>query len=1238
MKNNYIKRKLMKREEYYKFGEYAPFFEEGFSDFYTLIIEKTKRIVLLSDAGYGKSTELKTITNKLIKEENQDFIPILIELDTYVDGEMMDYVKNKIGDESQSLLKYDKSKLIFLFDEFDQVFNKGKAARGIRNFIEKFNDSTFIIACRTNFYSGQFEDFNIFVLLPFDLTDIKKYSRKLLNNKSNVFVNQLEEYNYLDLAKNPFFLNHLIEIFKKDKNIPEIPSEIFPRIVSLALENDEKRLTNKYDLKQTYPTSEIEKDLMRLSLIMETLQRNFISIGEFNKIVSDKKKRSVIPELSLIKKSFLKEGDVYQFQHNNFQEYLAAKVLSNQNLNLILEFISFRSVIKRGVSLIEKLMMSLEYVDFKPFGIKIDKLISTLLSRIRYKRMDKINPSWANTVAFLCQLREKDDLLEYLMKNEPELTLKFEINRIDEEKRKKLFKTVFKKYSDRGIWIDRDIDYKEMANFGKTREVYDYLMKYSRAKDNFVSRYNAIQMLGRMKGLEDELLPQLLIEYAKDENENQNVRHISFYALSWLGMASSDTIDALKHLKDSNNDRVLSGLYYLIKESVYTDQYVDILLAGIPKIESRFSSKKPFSAGESWNLMRGIEKIQSVEGIKKIIRHFIDNPEYLRDFWIEKSMEKIVNNTIKAYEDDNSIYNEVTKLAKITSKEHIDKAISKIQLFFQKTGTALNFFKEVYEEGTEKNYGLLASIADEQCVDFLIKQYLGGNITDNNILGFINFLSFKNKENFDNLLNTINEKTNNKFLPPPPRDYEKEKKERTKREIEIIFDKSEFLKEVEKIFDGEGKEEISFGYIENLLIERCDEDKYNEFVMRELSYYLEQNKDEKWKLDNLKKKINQCNYEWFTISRVFNSLYHGNELELSKERIAVIKDFCLKNLKKVNFRDALKPKDKGATTSHLAIMLWYFLRKFNFGYPEEVLLDMLSFDWIEGQQYIGIDYLESKFPSEKMRDRILYNLNKGIKVEEVLENHINYCKKHNFIEARDQLLNIIKNPEIKIENRLLALETVADFPDSTTFLEEMLDIDELELFIKSAEILIARGNNKGKEKLLLKLSSEDEKFALESAKLLIKEQDLKAIRYYSDYIKRTKKFEVDFHDKNPLQQTKTIKALPILIDLLKFSYKYKNEIQQSEFDRLDNMVISILKNIALQNFSNYDKITKALQKFIQKHRTQFEGINFLNAVCDDIEKAFFINYTNQITVDEAIEKIERNTVFREGGKWNNNCK
>jgi len=328
----------------------------------------------------------------------------------------------------------------------------------------------------------------------------------------------------------------------------------------------------------------------------------------------------------------------------------------------------------------------------------------------------------------------------------------------------------------------------------------------------------------------------------------------------------------------------------------------------------------------------------------------------------------------------------------------------------------------------------------------------------------------------------------------------------------------------------------------------------------------------------------------------------------------------MKNLEKINFREALKPQDRGATARDLAEMLWYFLRKFDLKYPESVLLDIISFDWIEGDQFVGIDYLENKLPPEKMRERILENLSGRIEVGQVLKNHINYCKKYQIQEAREHLYEIVENPKVEMENRLLALETVTSLPNSTLFIEKMLDTNELKLFSKAAEIVIARNDKKGKEKLVHKLSSQNENFALESSKLLIEEQDLKAVQFYANFIKRTKKFEVDIRGRNPLQKIKAVKALSILFELLKFSYEYEKEIQQ-EFYTLDSTVIDALKNIALQNYSNFTKVIKRLQKFIKKYHSQFEGMNFLNVVCDDIEKAFFINYTSQITVDEAIDRV-----------------
>lgn len=1218
MVENYIPRKLLEKDKYYRFeGEYfLSILEEFPLDLCDLIKKGNKRIILLSDAGYGKSTELENVFSKFVEEENPDLIPIFIELNTYSDEDIEEYIKLKIGEDSLDLLNFDKSKLVFLFDEFDQVLDKGKAERKIKNFIEKYNMSTFVITSRTNFYSGQFEGFNIFVLLPLSSNDVQEYSRIMLKNLCSSFIEELHQKSIFDIAKNPFFLQRLIKIYQADKNIPASRTSIFHRIISLALEQDVMKLRNKYDLRQTYPVSDIEKDLMYLSLIMETLQKNFISVKELNQIISDNKKREVIFELNLIKKSLFKEGDVYQFQHNNFQEYLSAKMIANKDFNSVLNFISI--VYERRLPRLDMFIALLKYIEVKPYGIKVKEVISAIFNRAKYKRINKINPSWVNTISFLCQLRHEDDLLEYLMRNEPELCLKFEVNRIDERKREKIFKTIFEKYTKRKIWLDRErIDYEEMARFAKTKEIYNYLMDFACSKEHFIYRHNAILLLGMMKELDDNTLHNLLVQYAIDESENSNVRHECLYALAQLGETDMETIDKLIHLKNSSDEKVLSGFYYLIKESNNIDSYVDTLLDGIHK------KRETTLSDIRWNLKEGMEKVTSVNGLRETIKYFIANPEMLQDYYIEISIEKIIENTVKAYETDNALYAEMKKLTIIVDKKYITKVIPCIIRFFHDTGTAFHLFKDLYEEGLESHYSLLASIADERCINFLIEKYQKGRITEDNIQIFINFLARENKD-FDSFLKMITQKTG-KFHLPPPRDYQKEQKEELQRKIQIIFDKREFLKEVDKIFNSEGRKELNYEDLNHISMNRWKErekEKYNDFVINELQKYFMSDVNKKWTLDSLKEEINKWDYEWFTISHVFDLIYHGTNVELSKEQKALIKDYCLKNLQRVNFKNALKEKDKTTTVNTLAIILWYFLRKFEFDYPKEILLDMLSFDWSEEGKYIGINYLIERLPQEDVKSRIINNLKDGISVNQVLKDHISYCKKYHVSEAKELIQKIVENKNIETEDRLLALETIITLDDSIEFLEKLLNTDEQKIFIEVAKILLSRGNKKCRKKLLENLSFEKGELALDSAKLLIEKQNIKAIKFYADFIKRTKEFKAASRGESLLGLINTTKALPILFELLRFSYKYKSDIKQDEFFTLNHALFNVLRKIALQSFSNFNKVLRNLRKFIRKYDSKFEGINFLHFICDDIEKAFFANYHSRLTIEKAKRKVD----------------
>ena len=1216
MIENYIPRKLLEKEKYYRFeGEYfLSILEESPLCLYDLIKKGNNKIILLGDAGYGKSTELRNLFSKFVEEENPDFIPIFIDLSTYSDEDIKEYIKHKIGEDSLDLLNIDTSKLVFLFDEFDQVPDKGKAERKIKNFIEKYKMSTFVITSRTNFYSGQFEGFDVYVLLPLSSNDIQEYARILLENLYDSFIGELRQKSIFDLAKNPFFLQRIIEIYQTDKIIPSSRASVFDRIISLVLEQDVVKLRNKYDLKRTYPVSEIEKDLMYLALIMETLQRNFISVEEFNQVINDDKKSEVISELNLIKKSFFKEGDVYQFQHNNFQEYLSAKILANEDFNIVSNFISV--VYEKRLPLLDRFMALLKYIEIKPSGIKIEEVISAIFNRAKYKRIDKINPSWVNTVSFLSQLRQEGDLFEYLMENEPELCLKFEVNRIDERKREKIFETIFEKYTKRKIWLDRErIDYEEMAHFAKTKETYNYLMDFARSKEHFVYRHNAILLLGMMKELADNALHNLLIQYAIDESENSNVRDECLYALAQLGETDMETIDKLIHLKDSSDEKVLSGFYYLIKESTNIDIYVDILLDGIHK------TREFTLVDVRRNLKQGIENVTSANGLRTIIKYFIENPEVLRDYVIEISIEEIIKNTIKVYKKDNALYDEIKELTIIVDKKYITKVIPCIIRFFHDTGTAFRLFEELYEEGLESHYSFLAPIADEQCINFLIEKYQKGKITENNIQIFINFLVRGNKD-FDSLLKMITQKTG-KFQLPPPRDYLKEQKEELQRKVQIIFDKNEFLKKVEKIFNNECKKELSYEELNNISMYRWKEqekEKYNDFVINELREYFI---NKRQTLDSLKEEINKWDYGLFTIAHIFNLLYHGTNVELSKEQIALIKEYCLKNLQRVNFKNAIKQEDKTTTANTLATILWYFLRKFEFDYPKGILLDMLSFDWSEEGKYIGINYLIERLPQADVKSRIIKNLKEGISVNQVLKNHISYCKKYHVLEAKELIQKIIENKNIETEDRLLALETIITLNDSIEFLEKLLNTDEQKIFIEVAKILLSRGNKKCRKKLLENLSFEKGKLALDSARLLIIEkQNIKAIKFYADFIKRTKEFEAVSRGESLLSLISTTKALPIIFKLLKFSYEYKGDIKQDEFFTLSHAVFGVLRKIALQSFSNFKKVLRNLHKFIRKYDSKFEGINFLHFICDNIEKAFFANHHSHLTFDNAKRKVD----------------
>jgi len=341
--------------------------------------------------------------------------------------------------------------------------------------------------------------------------------------------------------------------------------------------------------------------------------------------------------------------------------------------------------------------------------IKLNAVVYDLMMRFvpKIRVFKRINPSWLNTVAFICQMRKNDDLLNFILEGEAELALNFEIERIEEKEREKIFRRVFEKYTERKIWLDRyKIDCEKLANFAKTGNTYNFLLRHAKSKEHFIYRYNAIEILQYFRDYADEGLKNLLIQCAKDENENINVRHLCFYALSRLGVDGKDVIDQLVELKNSNESLILSGLYYLIKGSSIVDEYVDILLSGIN--QGKYKSNL---MDVGINLAEGLKNVKTPGALKKMFEYFKDNPECLSDFLVERSLEDIIRNGVTAFEKDESIYESLKDLIFAADKKHVEEPISILKLFFYQTKTVDRLLEELYSElSFKKDCRIFASL------------------------------------------------------------------------------------------------------------------------------------------------------------------------------------------------------------------------------------------------------------------------------------------------------------------------------------------------------------------------------------------------------------------------------------------------------------------------------------------------------------------------------------------------
>ncbi len=1117
------------------------------------VIITNKHIVLLSDPGVGKTTELKQLAYHYSKY--CPYFPILVNLNKYTNNKVTEYFP-----------KYweliPEEKLIVLLDGLDEVERKNVnyATSEIELFVDKHPNVCIVVSCRTNFYKIEAEDnlsmstlsgFTSYVLLDLGSKEIEKYTKDKLEFKSTSFFKDINGKKIYPLLRSPFYLVNLVELFEKNNSLPKSKAEIFENLLELRL---------KLDIKHYHKTKELEnekknvmKNLEYVALAMECLGRNYIDNDELEEILPESSSREILEYCTTWIKQ---ETDkvTWQFEHNNFQEYLAAKKLANYPLEVIKDLVS---------------------------------------SDHEHK---EIALSWINTLSFLICIYDTDDLQKWILSVQPELFVNFEYTKISRTERIRIFKEIFESYEERKIWINRaKFRYDEIARFGQSDEIVDYLLNKIEKSTYYTTVGMSIELLWEFEDIPikyRDKAKKLLIKCALTSKEGI-VQNRALSCLSIHGFDSKEVIDqVVPSLRRSKDDNIRSSLYFLIYNSDCLNDYINIFIEGLDCAFSR----EIFSTSELVYLEEGFNKADSPESIRKIVQFFKNEPKYFEKLYFMREIG-FLDNATQAYKKDPSILESCIELYKsllIGREEQAQKFLS----FFDDTNSRLQVFQKIYlERNVEKfSFLILAALANMDCIKFYIEEYEDGKITDADIRRLQSSLALQNSELYLQFNKIIVEKYGDKFSLPPKKDPGEKRAQEVQRDIELIFNKDLFLNEIHKIFEISKKEELTHSEILKIELENFEENISKLII--QLLYKIADGKTVT--LKEATEYINGLDWELFIIRNIYNMFTRNESINLSQEQIQHISEWCISHVKEIDFRTAIYKKDKKVHTNIKAIYLWYFLRELKLSYPKNILLDMISFDFNLGTNFVGIEYLERLLLPKDMKIRVLDNLNKGIECDFILKNHIIFCKNHRITQVLPFTPDIIKDANRTGSTRKLALDITTEMSEDLNKLEVILT--EIKDNFKWVVLETLIGNNKNCETFLLNTyNTGNENDKLKAFAYLMKCQNIKGLEFFIEWIKEKEKYPW-FIGESPLRFLHDFIFVPDLLKLLKMSYQ--ENISQDDFHSLHNDVLEALSRIAMNSIQNFSKIKKCIEEFITENSSSIKDIHFLYSYLERLELEF----------------------------------
>ncbi len=1185
---NYISRTVIPAER-------DSFFTEG-SNLIDIVKEKRK-IALLGSGGIGKSVELRQLA-AICSNETDDLYPILIPLNIYVTRSLFQVLDEYLPGWENVI----PENLIIILDGLDEVGNEHREStiKFIQEFINLKPKIGIVLSCRQNFYirgkddsGGTIEGLYSYYLKELDKDSLETYISSNLGSNKIEFLNVVSELGFFDILNIPFYLIKAVDLYKRDGKLPNNKASLLERLFLESLQNDINHYKNVEGLEEIQ--HKIIDLLERIAVFMEVLGKSTLTKEEYEKVIPDSRDRNILEKCSLWKKADGPQGKYTMFEHKNFQEYLAAKsLLKQQDFSLVKSCISF----------------------------PLDN--------------EKLIPSWVNTLSFLIGMLEPkykwfEDLFQWLCENNPETIAYFERDRIDANRRDEVLKNIFNHYKEQKTWLPESYDEKRIANFCQSPKIIEFLVKEISEANHYTAKINAMRLLSYMEIPIDKrgAVRATLLDLVFSE-ELEILQGEAFSTLARLNLFRDDIQNKIINTFNERKSEISRKyLYKVARNNGFIDNYIEILTKGIKIFNERYvrNSKKPREYDDFKEMKILMFTIKNRESLETILRFFIKNMEGTGDFVIESEsidsfIRPILFKTKKSFPKDPNLLSLILEvIEKLININLIEQAISFFS-FFEETGTKYDAFLWFYVRSFRES-SKFTMLINEDAINFLIGEYEKEKVTSGEMYYYLSYSRIN-----DAFRRNMMEKLN---LQKQEEDYIDKENVLMKRSVDLLFNRSLFVQKIVSMFQHmKGNAFSSREIIELELSHSPDFDYFvGEFLHTQIKAGINQ-------LQDVIEKLESLDWDRYILNKLheyMTSHMHSKDIELSIDQIKYIEQWCYKTMKSVDFKKALvqfEYKDANGNLAYFThceedyLYLWFFMRKFNFEYPEDILLELLSFDmddtYIEGR--IGIEYLESLLDIEFIYERIWCNIEEGIEIDVVLENHLKFCYKYDVQvnEIIPHTIEIINNPKRSIAVREVALDIYFKFRNNYDSLLKCLHQMHDKFKWRIVDGLFTNYQGYHCEQFLLnQLKSSFEYDKLKAAGFLIYLNNEAGLEYFVEWLKNSNYFpdEKIFNISDVFKTIKHNKFLPNLFEALKLTY-----IIEYENSELRKLIQDALVTIGIQSKSDYLTVKENIEVFI-KQNSNLDPIYFLYNLIEILEKQFIVSNNIRNDTDTAIQTLKK---------------